>query len=131
METKSDNHSVTEAGWHIERYVATRLLAEDYFKAKYITVEESGVVERGGFIVRETTAQWVLLGHIVYAIIAEFDKTAGKFKPAVNPFWCGDFESEVALTGLFDFTLVKARPSVLLSSEQSCAVPSVLLAEIQ
>lgn len=85
--TEGDNHSVTEAGWHIERYINTRLFYEDYYEAKYLVADESGGSREGiGLIVRDTTAQWVPPGHIVYAIIAEFDKTAGKYKPAVNPF---------------------------------------------
>jgi hypothetical protein len=85
--TEGDNHSVTEAGWHIERYINTRLLPEDHYEAKYITAEESDGPHEGiGIVVRETTAQWVPTGHIIYAIIAEFDKTAGTYKPATNPF---------------------------------------------
>ena len=62
-------------------------LYTDYFQAKYIIAEESeGSREGIGVLVRETSAQWVPSGHIVYAIVSEFDKTAGKFLPAVNPF---------------------------------------------
>lgn len=85
--TESNCSSVTEAGWHIERYISTRLFYEDYFEAKYIYASDSEEIKEGiGIIIRETTAQWIPHGHIIYAIVTEFDKTTGKFKPAVNPF---------------------------------------------
>lgn len=84
--TEGDCHAVTEAGWHIERYVETRVFPEDYVEAKYINVEYgSGSTKEGiGIIVRETSADWIPDGHVVFAIIAEFK--SGNWLEAKNPF---------------------------------------------
>lgn len=37
--TEGDESAVTEAGWHIERYIATNPFPEDKFECKYINVE--------------------------------------------------------------------------------------------
>ena len=45
--TESDNHAVTEAGWHIERYINTRLFEEDIYQAKYIIADETDRTREG------------------------------------------------------------------------------------
>jgi hypothetical protein len=85
--TESDSKSVTEAGWHIERYLELSIFPEDRFEAKYIHVEDKDGTKREGIgiIVRETSASWVPGGHIVFAIVAELDVTVQRWRPAENP----------------------------------------------
>ena len=79
--------AITEAGWHIERYMNMDIFG-DHVEAKYIyATERSGIERQGvGIIVRETSAPWVPAGHIVFAIIAEFDVRNKRWKSAQNPF---------------------------------------------
>lgn len=88
--TEGDCQPVTEAGWHIERYLDFSIFDEDYFEAKYLTVDYEGnhktKREGVGIIVRKTSAPFVPVGHIVFAIVAEFDPIKNQFLPAVNPF---------------------------------------------
>lgn len=86
--TDGDCKPLTEAGWHIERYLALNVFPEDYFETKYMLVEgRNGKRKEGvGIIVRQTSAPWIPKGHIVFAIIAEHSKTLGDFRPAENPF---------------------------------------------
>ena len=86
--TEGDESSVTEAGWHIERYFTRKIFPEDKFECKYINVEYSwGEKKEGiGIIVRETSAQWIPKGHIIFAIVAEFDTESQEWKHANNPF---------------------------------------------
>lgn len=84
--TEGDCHSVTEAGWHIDRYIERSVFPEDYFECKHITVSYGDdTTRRGlGIIVRQTSAAFVPRGHIVFAIVAEYADDA--WKPARNPF---------------------------------------------
>ena len=86
--TEGDNHSVTEAGWHIDRYIALRAFPEDRFETAYLQVEpEHGKRREGiGIVVRETSASWLPPGHLVFALVAEFKKRKGLWLPAQNPF---------------------------------------------
>lgn len=86
--TEGDCHSITETGWHMERYIAMKIFPEDYYEAKYIQTETSdGSKSEGiGLIVRETSAPWIPDGHVVFAIIAEFDTNEQKWCNAQNPF---------------------------------------------
>lgn len=86
--TEGDAHAVTEAGWHIERYMTTKVFPEDYIECKYINVEYGhGEKKEGiGIIIRETSVQWIPTGHIVFAIVAEFDPVNQEWIDAVNPF---------------------------------------------
>lgn len=79
--------AITEAGWHIERYMNMDIFG-DYVEAKYIYASERSGAERQGvgIIVRETSAPWVPTGHIIFSIIAEFDVAGKKWKNAINPF---------------------------------------------
>lgn len=85
--TEGDNKAVTEAGWHIERYIEMSTFPEDRFETKYIQVEDKEGVKREGIgiIVRETSAAFVPAGHIVFAIVAEFDATTNRWCEAENP----------------------------------------------
>lgn len=88
--TEGDSHSVTEAGWHIERYMernANCVILGDKVQCKYIHVEyPDGAKREGlGIVVRSTTAKFIPDGHAVFAIIAEFDVEKDEWLPAVNP----------------------------------------------
>lgn len=85
--TEGDCHPITEAGWFIERYLSLLLFPEDRFETKYIQAEErSGVRREGvGIIVRQTSAQFLPRGHVLFAIVAEFDLARKVFLSAINP----------------------------------------------
>src|ERR1044071_679781 len=55
--TEGDTPAITEAGWHIERYIELSTFPEDRFEAKYITVEHKDGTKREGIgmVVRETS----------------------------------------------------------------------------
>lgn len=86
--TEGDCKPLTEAGWHSERYLEMSIFPEDYFEVKYLHAETNDQKRREGvgIIVRQTSAKWVPAGHLIFAIIAEFDPAKGLFLPAVNPF---------------------------------------------
>jgi hypothetical protein len=85
--TEGDVKAITEAGWHIERYIELSAFPEDRFETKYLTVEyKDGQKREGiGIIVRETSASFVPGGHIVFAIVAEFDAVRETWLEAENP----------------------------------------------
>ena len=85
--TEGDVKPLTEAGWHIERYIEMRVFPEDELEAKYINVEyKDGVLREGvGMVLRQTSASFVPSGHLVFAIIAEFDAKTKQWLEAVNP----------------------------------------------
>ena len=85
--TEGDCHPLTEAGWHIERYLFLNGGKDEYYECKYIHVDyPDGSKKQGlGIIVRRTTAQYVPTGHIVFAIVTEFDPIKGDWKEAVIP----------------------------------------------
>ena len=86
--TEGDNHSVTEAGWHIERYMTLNLFQEESLKCVYLNVEssENEIHEGIGIVFETTTAQWIPEGYVVYSIVAEYSKKDQAFLPANNPF---------------------------------------------
>lgn len=85
--TEADCGPITEAGWHIERYIETNIFG-DVVEAKYINAEydDSNKKEGVGIIIRETSAAWIPQGHIIFSIIAEFDPRTRTWKNATNPF---------------------------------------------
>jgi len=84
--TESDNHAVTEAGWHIDRYMNMSVFQEDRFEAKYVQVEHDGRRREGiGIVVRQTSASWVPDGHVVFAIVAQYKPRSARWKRARNP----------------------------------------------
>lgn len=86
--TEGDEKSLTEAGWHIDRYLTMSLFPEDYFEAKYISLEyptNTFCREGVGIIVRQTSAPWVPSGFLLFAIVAEYDRPNRKWLEAVNP----------------------------------------------
>lgn len=85
--TEENSHPITEAGWHIERYMEMNLFG-DRVEAKYVHVSyrDNSQKEGVGMIVRDTTAPWVPPGHIVFALVAEFDPYRKAWNESVNPF---------------------------------------------
>lgn len=85
--TEGDCGPITEAGWHMERYITLRPFLEDRFEVKSIevTYEDETVKEGVGLILRETSARWIPNGHIVYAIVTEWDREKKIWLPANNP----------------------------------------------
>lgn len=78
---------LTEAGWHIERYMALNVF-NDRIEAKYIhaSYRDNSSREGVGIILRETSASWIPAGHIVFSIIAEFNPHLKIWEKAINPF---------------------------------------------
>jgi hypothetical protein len=85
--TEGDTPSLTEAGWHIERYLELSPFPEDQFQTKYINVEyKDGAAREGvGMVVRQTSAAWLPAGQLVFAIVAPFDPVKKVWLPARNP----------------------------------------------
>lgn len=86
---EGDEPSLTEACWHQERcFALNRFPDSDAFEAKYLYVDVGDgapKLEGVGIILRKTSAPWVPRGHIVYAIIAEYDVTTKAWQKARNP----------------------------------------------
>lgn len=80
--TEGDCKAITEAGWHIDRYIKRCLLTDEHVEAKYlhVTLEDESVKEGIGIVFRSTYAQWIPDGHIVYAIVAEYDSKTDTWK---------------------------------------------------
>lgn len=84
--SEADSRAVTEAGWHMERYVEMSIFPEDTFQAKYIMVDHDNAHREGiGLICRQTSAPFIPDGHIVFAIVAPYDVVKRGFKRARNP----------------------------------------------
>lgn len=86
--SEGDCHSITEAGWHIDRMLSTWIWPEDKFECKYIIIDESGCSRREGvgIVCKSSSVQWIGNGKIVFALIAEYDSVRGVWKDAINPF---------------------------------------------
>lgn len=85
--TEGDVKPLTEAGWHIERYIELCPFPEDQLEAKYLNVEyKDGTTREGvGMVMRQTSATFVPGGHLVFAIVAEFDPVKKVWRDAINP----------------------------------------------
>lgn len=75
-----DEKAITEAGWHIERYMTLSVFSEDYFECKYIVFAETEEKTREGIgiVVRQTSFA-IPSGNIIFAIVAPFNKFTGTF----------------------------------------------------
>jgi hypothetical protein len=83
--TEGDCKPITEAGWHIERFLSKHPHIYDYFEVKYIMVSstnESSGEEGIGLILRATTANWVPGGHLVYCIVTQFNTSTNEYQEA-------------------------------------------------
>jgi hypothetical protein len=76
-----------EALYYFKKIKARRLFQEDYYEFKYINITESddSVRQGAGIILRATTTSWIPDGHMVLAIVAEYDTKTKQWKDAVNP----------------------------------------------
>jgi hypothetical protein len=85
--TEGNSHFVTEAGWLCERHVTLSIFPEDYYEVKYIQADygHNRRKEGIGLILRQTSAPWLPDGHLVFAIVAEFDPLRGEFVRVHNP----------------------------------------------
>lgn len=83
--TAGDCSAITEAGWHIDRYIEKSLFPEDIWTIKYIKAEPSTgknslePVEGIGVICKTTSAAWLPKKQVVYAIVAEYDPVSHSF----------------------------------------------------
>lgn len=87
--TEGDCHSITEVGWHVDRLFALNLFTEDYYELKYINIQDTnGNIERQGIgvILRTTSIQWIPKGHLVFALLTEFDNKTNTWSDCINPF---------------------------------------------
>ncbi len=85
----SDCRPMTEAGWHMERYIKLNPFPHsDILHPKNIIVDdEDGYQKQGvGLVLETTSAEWLPKGHAVFAIIAEYDPHRKEYKKAENPF---------------------------------------------
>ena len=87
--TEGDCHSVTEAGWYIDRYFTlnTSLFPQDYYECKSVVVTPSeGPVREGiGIVVRRTCASWLPSGYVLFAIVAQYNRLLKRYEEAKNP----------------------------------------------
>ncbi len=86
---EGDCHSLTEAGWHFDRMLHVWPWPEDKFELKYINIQDTnGNIERQGVrvILRETSVQWIRPGHLVFALLTEYDPKTGVWTECTNPF---------------------------------------------
>lgn len=86
--TEGDCSALTEAGWHIERYMNLHVFPEDQMEAKYIIIENAdGKRKEGiGIIFKQTSAPFIPKGHLVFAIVSPFEPYSHKWMHANNPF---------------------------------------------
>lgn len=85
--TEGDCHSVTEAGWFIDRYMAMNVMG-DQITPCYLNVEyPDGTIRQGiGMIVDpQDRPSWLPGGHVVFAIVSEYDADQEKWPDAENP----------------------------------------------
>lgn len=85
---EGDTPALTEACWHIERYLSLNPFPDsDKFEAKYIYCTDEGTTVEGvGIVVRQTSATWLPSGHIVFCIIARYNTHTKEWERARNPF---------------------------------------------
>ncbi len=87
--TEGDCKPITEAGWFIDRYFTLNqaIFPSDQYVCKYIYASKTDgtEVEGIGIVVKMTTAKWIPSGHILFAIVAQYDKQKKMFLPATNP----------------------------------------------
>jgi len=82
--TEGDCKEITEAGWHMERYISRWPFIEDEFEVTSIEATlADGTIEKGiGLVVKKTSANWIPVGHLVYAIIVpEINETYLEARP--------------------------------------------------
>lgn len=87
--TEADSKPVTEAGWFIDRYFALNgaIFPTDSYVCKYIFASRTDGTETEGIgiVVKCTSAPWIPTGHILFAIVTQYNKFRKAFEPAINP----------------------------------------------
>ncbi|MGE0709990.1 MAG: hypothetical protein AB7N76_25945 [Planctomycetota bacterium] len=85
--TEGDQKALTEAGWFVDRLLTIHPFPEDDFELKYVIADyRDGPRREGvGLILRQTSAPWIPAGHMVFAIVAEWDPRAKRWLGAKNP----------------------------------------------
>ncbi len=86
--TEGDCSSITEAGWHVDRYQFFAFPG-DTFEVKYLKIHDGATnTEREGvgLIIRRTSAPYVPTGYVVFSLIAQVDTRAHEYMNAINPF---------------------------------------------
>lgn len=85
--TEGDCKAITECGWFVDRLLAMNPYPEDYYELKYVIADyRDGERREGvGVVLRRTSSPWIPKGHMVFAIIAEWDKANEKWLDAKNP----------------------------------------------
>ncbi len=80
------SQAMTELGWHAERMIMTKAFDSDQFVCKQFEIEYAeGRIKHGiGILVKESSAQWIPNGYMVFAIVAE--RMNGQYLNAINPF---------------------------------------------
>lgn len=86
--TGGDCHAITEAGWHMERYITLSIFPADEYLVRYIQLEESDGTRREGIglVVAKTDASFIPPSHMAFAIISEYDPKAKAWREPRNPF---------------------------------------------
>jgi len=87
-ESAGDCKAITEASWHIERYLERSVFHEDKFCVGYLGIsdEDGNVISEGiGIIVLETSAQFIPTGHVVCGIVAPRSACSREYAEAINP----------------------------------------------
>jgi hypothetical protein len=85
--TEGDCPQITEVGWVLDRYLARHPFPEDRFQVKYIKLDgQNGPIAEGiGLVLFETSAPFIPAGHVVFAIIADWDVARKTFREHLCP----------------------------------------------
>lgn len=85
---EGDNHFITEAIWHIERYLTLKTTETTKFSCTYINWEDCcGVVTEGiGIRVLESESSLFVEGFEIFAIVCIWDRANNCWLKTVNPF---------------------------------------------
>lgn len=85
--SEPDCKPITELGWLVDRYATVCAFPGDEFELKYIIVEYAGGERREGLglVIRKTSADFIPEGHMVFAMITEYDVAAKRWADVVNP----------------------------------------------
>lgn len=86
--TEGDTKSVTEAGWHIERYMCHNIFNDNVYPA-YIVVDDEDDNKREGIgIIVEPSedVHWIPNNAIIFALVAEYNNEKDEWEDAENPF---------------------------------------------
>ena len=85
---EGDNHFVTEAIWHIERYLTLKTTETEQFECSYINYEnaEGSIIEGIGIKVLASSSSLYVDGFEIFAIVGVWDKPNNCWLKTSNPF---------------------------------------------